>query len=148
MTHAQDVLSELRQLIASGRISEESLATITGIPPEKLSELLGETHRGTEVMTTDATPLTVGENARISVLTGLLTHVAEFDDDERLQAILESLTVECHLTLENIARLTRVDIEDLKRVLDDPGSVSTVTKYTIALRSSYLISAANLARPR
>ncbi|TQJ31486.1 HTH domain-containing protein [Microbacterium sp. SLBN-146] len=148
MTQSQKVAKELNRLLASGHISLQALTAITRIDSDRLTALLHEEHHGTVNVASDAPPLTDAESTRVSVLTALLTHVAEIDDDERLRGILESLTAECRLTLENIAQLTRVDLDDLKRAVNDPGSVSPATKYTIALRCSYLINAANLARPR
>lgn len=70
----------------------------------------------------------------------------QIGDDERLKGILESLTIECHLTLKNIAALTGIDVDDLKLALQDPESVSVDKKDSLAMSSSYLLNAINQAR--
>src|SRR5690349_18955298 len=92
---------DLNALIASGRITEEALREITGIPAETMSRFLHED-------VPDAQPrasmplLTGDESRRVSMLSAFLFTGLSIDDDERLRAILESLTAECHLTPDNI----------------------------------------------
>ncbi|GAA2573382.1 hypothetical protein GCM10009862_10340 [Microbacterium binotii] len=62
--------------------------------------------------------------------------------------MLEALTGECGFTLQSISRLTRVPVGEVTTALDDPGMLTAETKYTLALRVSYLINAANQARAR
>ncbi|SIR79440.1 hypothetical protein SAMN05880568_1505 [Microbacterium sp. RURRCA19A] len=80
------------------------------------------------------------------MLSAQLTYGLDIDDDERLLGILQSLTVECHLSLENVARLTGLDLDDLILASRDPQKLSSDTRYAIALRASYLINAANQSR--
>lgn len=136
---------ELRHAITEGRISDHALQTITGIPPERLQPFLAE---GESAGLASKPPaLADDEGARLSVLASQIIQGLEIDDDERLQAILEGLTIQFHLTLENIARLTRASIADLEAALRDPGSVPPERKYPIALRVSYLNLAIANARP-
>lgn len=67
-------------------------------------------------------------------------------DRELLKGILEGLTIECHLTLANIAQLTELDADDLERALRDPRTVPVEKKYELAVKGSYLINAVNQAR--
>lgn len=69
-------------------------------------------------------------------------------DDERLTAIIESLRAEIHLSTQNIAQLTGVEIEYLECALTDVRSVPIEKRYAIALRCSYLMNAITLARTR
>lgn len=147
-TQAQDIPDELRRLIAGDQISEEALHAITGIESQKLRVLLANASLESAGMTTGAPALSAEESTRVSILAAQLTYVREIDDDERLQAILESLTIECRLTLRNIALLTGLDIDDLKTALDDPRAVPIEKKFVIALKGSCLINAASQARPR
>ncbi|WP_423739425.1 HTH domain-containing protein [Cryobacterium zongtaii] len=45
----------------------------------------------------------------LSILAAPLTEGLRIGDDERLKAIWESLTIDCRLTLRNIAQLTGLD---------------------------------------
>ena len=82
----------------------------------------------------------------LSVLAGYLTEGLRIGDDERLKAIFESLTIECRLTLGNIAQLTGLDVEDLENAVRDPRTVPIEKKYELAIKGSYLINAVNRAR--
>lgn len=135
---------ELRRIVAEGRISEDALQAITGIQPEMLRPFLDEAKPGMTGLTTQA--LSSDESARLSILAAHLTEGLRIGDDERLKAIFESLTIECRLTLRNIARLTGLDVEDLEGALRDPRTVPIEKKYELAIKGSYLINAVNRAR--
>lgn len=137
---------EMRRLLAEGAISEDALHRITGIAVDGLRRFLEEVPSGTPRLLTTPQPLTDEETTRLSVLTPMLSNVHEIDDDERLRGILESLTRVCGVTPANIARLTGVAIDVVEAALDDPHGLPLSAKYTLALRGSYLINAANLAR--
>lgn len=140
---------ELRILIGDGGITEDAVQSITGINPEKLRSFLDQTQSGMVVADPEKTAvLSTDEIMRLSILVAQLTAGFQIDDDERLTGILESLTLECGLTLPNIARLTGLQIEDLESCLRDPTSVPIEKRYALALRSSYLINTVGLARTR
>lgn len=143
-----DVLSELNRLIEEGALSERSIETLTGIRGTDLHTLLVEEREGARPIGADAPALTSDENVRLSMLAAQLTDGLTVADDDRLKSILESLTSQAHLTVENIAQLTGLRVEDLEQVLDDPQVVSEAKKYAIAIRCSYLVNAANVARSR
>lgn len=145
---AFDVSHELRRLIAVGGITEDALRAITGIQPEALSAFLDEGQQGELAVGLSALPqaLSAHESMRVSVLAAQLTEGMAVGDDERIVAILESLTVECRLTVQNIAQLTGLDVDDLQNTLNDPRSVRLEKKYEIAIRGSYLIGALSRAR--
>lgn len=86
------------------------------------------------------------ESARLSTLAAHLTDGLRIDDDDRLRAKFESLTIECRLTPRNIAQLTGLDIDDLESALRDPRTVPIEKKYELAIKGSYLINAVNRAR--
>jgi hypothetical protein len=83
------------------------------------------------------------ENSRLSNLAAQLADGPIVDDDARLAGILQSLTVVCRLSLENISRLTGLDVEDLERALNDPQELPPEKKYQLAIRSFFLINAVN-----
>ncbi|PVE94209.1 HTH domain-containing protein [Microbacterium sp. TPD7012] len=147
-TNEQDISAELRRLIAMEHISEDSLHSLTQISRGKLQAFLREDSPSYRGLTVDEQPLSPDENGRIAVLVAQLTYGLDLDDDERLRAIMESLTTECNLTVHNIANLTGLDVGDLEICLNAPRSLPAETKYAIALRTSYLISAATQARAR
>ncbi len=147
-SETHNTADELRRIIAEGRISEEALQTITGIQPEKLRSFLDEANPGVAGLSTEPQALSVDESTRLSILAAQLTEGLRIGDDERLTAIFESLTIECRLTLANIAQLTGVEDDDLESLLHDPQNVSIEKKYELALKGSYLIGAVNRARDR
>ncbi|MGO1316798.1 MAG: HTH domain-containing protein [Cellulomonadaceae bacterium] len=145
-SQAHNTTDELRQIIAQGRISEDALHAITGIGREKLRPLLYEAQPEVTGLTTQPQALSDEESVRLSVLAAQLTDGLQIDDDERLKAIFESLTVECGLTLQNIAEFIGLDAGDVESALGAPQSIPADTKYQLAIRGSYLINAANRAR--
>ena len=147
-TEAYDPVEELRRLILEGSISEDALQAITGIQPEKLRFALDTAKLGMRRFTAEALALSDEETMRLSTLPGQLAEGMQIGDDERLKAILESLTIECRLTLENLARLTGLGVDDLRSTLRDPRTVAIEKKYELAIKGSYLINAINQARGR
>lgn len=145
-SQAHNTADELTRVIAEGRISEDALRAITGIEQEKLRSLLDAAQPGVTGLATQPQALSEDESVRLSVLAAQLTHGLQIDDDERLKAIFESLTVECSLTPENIAELIRLDVGDVESALGEPQSIPAEKKYQLALRGSYLINAASRAR--
>ena len=137
---------ELRRIIAEGRISEDALQAITGMPPEKLRSFLIEATPGMTGLTTELQALSNDESARLSILAAHLTEGLRIGDDERLKAIFESLTIECRLTPREIAQLTGLDVDDLEGALRDPRTVPIEKKYELAIKGSYLINAVKRAR--
>ncbi|MFF1878942.1 HTH domain-containing protein [Leifsonia sp. NPDC058230] len=138
---------ELSRIIAEGRISEEALQAITGIPPEKLQSLNGAGAKaGMMAFISEPPSLSNDEIRRLSILAAQLTEGMRIGDDERLTAIFESLTIECRLTLANIALLTGLDVVDVESALRDPRTVPIDKKYELAIKGSYLIGAVNRAR--
>lgn len=138
---------ELRRAVADGRISEMALEAISQIPIGTLQVFLAGSVEGTNGVTTSPQPLSADEAARLSVLASQILHGFDIGDDERLRAILEGLTTQFHLTLENIALLARLDSADLATALRDPSSLPAERKYALALRLSYLTNAIERARP-
>ena len=143
----QDVAADLRRLIAEGCISEGALQAVTRITQEMIAAFLADDSAGAERPVAEEPTLSPQEMTRVSILGAQLAYGFEIDDDERLRAILETLTVECGFTLPHISRLTRVALDDLTTALDDPGALESEGRYRIALRASYLINAVNQARP-
>jgi len=137
-TEAHDPAAELRGLIKEGRISEEAVLAITGMPAGRLRSFLAGS---TAILQHD-------EAGRLSLLVAHLVAGTRVDDDERVRAIIEALTLELRLTLENIAALTGLELGDLEAFLADPGSVPAERRYTLAVRLSHLLLAAAQARPR
>ena len=131
-TEAQNPVAELRELIADGSISVDALLAITGIPADNLL----------------SQPLSADERTRLATLAAQLTEGLRIGADERLTGILESLTVECRLTPQNIAQLTGIDTGAIETALRDPHTVPIQTRYELALAGSYLINAVNQARGR
>ena len=144
--HGHDVAADARRLIAEGYISEHALQAMTKVAPERVSAFLATS--GSAGLSSDQPPLPPEESTRVSTLVGQLAYGFEIDDDERLRAMLEALTGECGFTLQNISRLTHVPVDEVTTALHDPGTLPTETRYTLALRVSYLINAANQARAR
>lgn len=137
---------ELSRVIVEGGISEDALQAITGIRPVKLRSFLDEGNPGMMAFATKSQVLSDDEIGRLSILAGYLTEGLRIGADERLKAIFESLTIECRLTLWNIAQLTGLDVEDLERALRDPRTVPIEKKYELAIKGSYLINAVNRGR--
>jgi hypothetical protein len=92
--------------------------------------------------------LSSDESARLSILVANLTVGFQIDDTERLKSILESLTIGCGLTVENIARLTGLAVADVESALRDPETVAIEKKYELAIKGSYLINVINQAQAR
>ncbi|MFM9920535.1 HTH domain-containing protein [Lacisediminihabitans sp. H27-G8] len=145
---AQNPAAELRRLIAEGHLSEDALQAITGIQPDALLRSLAETQTGMMRVTTEPPSPSNDETSRLAILAAQLTVGLQIGDDDRLKGIFESLTIECHLTLQNIARLVGLDVEDVEKALHDPRTVPIERKYELATRGSFLINAVNLARGR
>jgi len=146
-SHTHNSAVELNRILAGGRISEEALQVMTGIPIDRLRAALAAAALAPAALMSTSTTLSGEETTRLSILAGQLTDGMTIDDDDRLKAILESLTVECRLTPANLALLTGIDVDDLELALNDPHALSADKKYTLAIRSSYLINAVNQARP-
>jgi len=146
-TEALDGPAELRRLIAEGGITEEGLESITGIGQDALRSFIsyGDSEAG---LTSTQQAFSADENMRLSILAAQLADGRTFPDDDRLRGILESLTIECHLTPRNLATLLGLDAGDVSNVLDDPQSVPAEKKYKIAIRASYLVNAFNRAGNR
>lgn len=144
----QDAAADVRRLIAEGRISEGALQAVTGIATEKIAAFLADDSAPAVGLVTKEPALSPEESTRVSILTAQLAYGFEIDDNERLRAMLETLTVECGFTLQHISRLSGLAIDDLTTALDNPGKLGSETKYTIALRTSYLVNAANQARAK
>lgn len=132
-----DVGDELGRLIAEGRISMHALAAITGIAPARLTKLL-DLEPG---LSAAADEFSEDETVRVSTLAGQLTAGAEIGDDERLRAIVETLTTQFELTHQNIARLTRIKVEELEAFFSDPDSVSWEAKFAMSMRVYHLFHA-------
>ena len=132
-----NVGDELGRLIAEGSISMQALTAITGIAPARLKKLL-DLEPG---LSAAANEFSEDEILRVSTLAGQLTWGAEIGDYERLRAIVETLTTQFELTHENIARLTRIKVEELEAFFDDPDSVSWETKFAMAMRVYHLFHA-------
>lgn len=134
-----DVVGQLNRLLAEGAISEGALEAMTQIDTPRLRAALIDGQTAAGILTSE-------ESQRLSTLAAQLTEGMTVDDDERLKAIIESLIGELHLSVSNLARLTGVDEDEVDNALLDPATVPAETKYTLALRSSYLLNSGNLAR--
>ncbi|MCS5718787.1 hypothetical protein N1027_11645 [Herbiconiux sp. CPCC 205763] len=148
MSDAFDSRHELGRMIADGHLSEEALQAITGLEPEKIRAFLDETKPVQTGMSAEPQVLSGDESMRLSGLAVQLAEGLPIGDDERLKATLESLTVECRLTLQHISGLTGLDVGDVERALRDPRTVPLEKKYELASKASYLINAVNRARGR
>jgi len=126
-----DPLEELTGLIASGHLSEDALQAMTRIPVDELHAVL---NGAADVPN------------RVGLLAAYLADGLPVDNDERLTAIYESLTIECRLTPRNLAGLTGIDVDVVERFLRDPQGVSIENRYALAVKGSYLINAVNQAR--
>ena len=138
---AFNVGDELERLIAQGRISENALTTITGISSDTLASFFAASHSTRPGLSASAAALSEDEVARLSALTVQLTEGAAIDDDERLGAIIETLTAQFNLSHENIALLTRTDLDDVETFLSDPKAAPCEKKFELAVRSYYLFHA-------
>jgi len=135
-------------MIAEKYISDEALHSMTGIRPEKIRYFLDEARQGMTDVTTEQQELSSDESMRLSILAAQLTEGLSIGDDERLKGTFESLVVECHLTIQNIAGLTGLAVDDLESALRDPRTISPQKKYELASRGAYLLNAVNRASGR
>lgn len=147
MTHTFNTADELRRYIAEGRISEEALHAITGISSDALGSFLRATPSGDPGLSTVPATLSPTEEARLSGLAAQLTEGHQVDDDVRLRAIIETLTVQFNLTHQNIALMTQIELDDLEKFLSDPKTIRWEKKYELGIRASYLIHAVANAAP-
>lgn len=138
-TEAYDVGQGLRYLIDTGRISTESLSAITGITPTTLREYLEKEHQ--PGMTAAPSGLSGAQGTQLSMLAVLLTDGLAEDDDVRLRALVEMLTLQYNLTHENIALLIGADVADVEAVALDAATVGADKKYRLAVRLSYVLTA-------
>jgi hypothetical protein len=142
-----DTGAELRRLLAEGRISLASLTAITGIPPGTLESLTSRAPGGGSGLTSHPTHLTADATARLSDLVARLTEGAAVEDDVRLRAVLETLTLSLHLSARNIALLTGIEVDAVEAALRDPREVDGGRRYALAIRASYLLHAVGDAAP-
>lgn len=147
-TYPYDPVRELSRLISAGALSVDALAAILDIDRDRLPVVLAATTPGMSGSGIESSMLSEDETMRLSVLAGQLTEGLPIGDDDRLRAILESLTIEFHLTTENIARLTALDTADLEVALRDPQALPADRTYALASRCSYLLNAIGRARGR
>lgn len=140
-----EIADSLQRLVAESAVTEDALQAMTGIPVPQLRSFLANSGLG---MTLSTAPqnLSPDESSRISTLEAQLTEGMRIGDDDRLKAILGSLTIECHLTPANIALLSGLDVEVLEQILDHPSRVLLDERYKVAIRCSYLLNAVNRAR--
>lgn len=138
-TEAYDVDEGLGHLIDTGRISPESLSAITGITTTTLQDYLAAGHQ----LGTTAAPsaLSGTQSTQLSTLSVLLTEGLTEDDDVRLRALVETLTLQYNLTHENIALLIDADAADVEAIATDAATVDADRKYRLALRLSYVLTA-------
>ena len=141
-----NVSDELRGLIDRDAISPDALQVITGIRSDSLLSFLGE-NVGTG-LTSEPQSLSGDEGVRLSVLAAQLAEGMQTGNDERLKAMFESLTTECHLSSSNLTQLTGATVEDIESVLRDPRTVSIEKRYELAIKGAYLVNAINQARRR
>lgn len=139
---------ELRRMIEQEHVSVDSLQSMTGISADALASSINSAPSGAPGLSTSASTLSPDEAARLSGLVAQLTDGFQIDDDFRLQAILETLVLQFHLTAENLALLTHTKSRDMQSFLDNPESIALETKYQLALRTSYLLAAIGNATAR
>lgn len=104
-TSAQGSIEQLNHPIDAGAMTPDAVATITGIDRERMEALLEQppSHRGIET----SSSLSVDVTARISQLAAALAYGAEIEDDARIRAVSESLTITLELSPAMLARLLR-----------------------------------------
>jgi len=146
MSNGLNPARELNRLIAEGHISQDALQAITNISSDKLHSFLNKTQPGMVELAEGVTAPSDSESAHLSILAAHLTEGLRIDDDERLKAIFQSLTIECLLTPHNIAQLTGLNVGDIEYAVRDPRFVPIDRKYELAIKGSYLINAINQAR--
>jgi len=137
-----DPLDELESLVRGGKVSLASIEAILDVPAGRLDALLAEPSRGGMRLITEGPSPSVEDAARLSTLVGYLARGLDgrIGDDERLTAILETLTDVFHFTPENIALLAQVDPHTVRAFVDDPASVPVEARYRMGIRCSYLLS--------
>lgn len=144
-----EIPSDLRRLISEGKISEDGVATIARLNPDALRKFLEQDGRsavGVVSITSDKPPLSDEATWRVIVLTGNLTTGMDVENDARLTAILEGLTITFPLTIENLSRLTGISAADFEQALIDPKLIPIATKYDMAIKASYIFSTLQQAR--
>ena len=146
-TTSFDASRELARLLEEGAITMKALEVMTGIDHVRPRKLLVVAPAAVGMDSSPAV-LTGHEAARLSALVAQLTEASGIGDDDRLRATLESLTGALHLTPGNIARLTGLSTDVVQTVLAGDRPLPGDEKYAVAIRCSYLVNAANLARPR
>lgn len=144
---AFNVVQELRRIVAEGRISKESLQAITGIPGDAIASLLDATKGIQPGLSAPPSAFSPDETGRLSALVGQLTEGLQIDDDVRLAAIIQTLSVQFRMTYQHIALLTGIDPDDLESVVNNPNTVQAERKYELAIRTSYLLNAIGNATP-
>ncbi|WP_066042143.1 HTH domain-containing protein [Herbiconiux solani] len=148
MSEGFDVAGELNRLVEQGLVTEEALVAMTGIPGESIRAFLRSPASARAGMTAGPQPLAPSEGAPLGLLAAQLTEGLRIGDDERLRGILESLTIECRLSVENLARLAGVTVAEVEAALRDPAALQFEARYALMSRGSYLVNAVNTARGR
>jgi len=138
----------LRRLLAEGAVSVDALTAITGIPAEALGRFVTDPRDGGMSRAPDPTGLGPDATERLSDLVARLSVGMAVGDDERLRAILETLTISLRVPTTSIAELTGIAVGDIESALRDPRQVDAETRYALAVRASYLLHAAGDAAPR
>lgn len=142
-----NIPAALNRLVSDGALTERALQAMTQIEAVRLRAALSP-EPAANLNSIGDLSLTDDETARLSVLTAQLTAGMTIEDDERLKAIIESLGAEVHLSTQNIADLIDVRVDDIDLAVNHAQSVPAETKYTIAIRCSYLMNAIDRARGR
>lgn len=138
-TEAHDVDQGLHHLVDTGRLPIESLSAITGITTTALHEYLATEHQ--PGLSGAPATLSGTQSAQLSMLSVLLTEGLAEDDDVRLRALVETLTLQYNLTHENIALLIDADATDIEAAAIDAATIDAGKKYRLALRLSYVLTA-------
>jgi hypothetical protein len=134
-------------MVAEGRISEESLQAITGIRGDAIASLLGATHEREPGLFAPPSAFSPDEIGRLSTLVDQLAEGLQVDDDVRLSAIIQTLTVQFRMTHQHIALLIGMDPNDLESILSNPNAAQPERKCALAIRASYLMNAIGNAAP-
>lgn len=140
--------TEIKRLLAQGKLKPESLAAAASIEIEQLKQFLVAYGPTAETPPTSISSLSDKEIVRLSTLTAQLTTGLAIDDDERVRAYVETLSEQFGFVRENIALLIGVSRASIDAFLADADSVDTNTKYRIGVRCGYLISAITQAHAR
>lgn len=130
-SNSNDPRELLRMLFKNYKLSSYSLSKITGIK----DEIILNYANGKD----DLSSLPIKNKMDLVDLIMLLTLGMEAaDENERIYAVIETITSKFNLSIETIALYANLDCEEIKNFLNDHTSISIEKRYKLGITVLFL----------